>query len=162
MSIHILAEPDADDADPHEPQWVEMPELAQDDVLPAKVWEKLRDTVEERCKGEDAERRQVAAAKATSAARLRIPCAPQSRLFPPHYQPALMPLLQLEFIHSPVDGTLVVVSADEAEALDAGAGHEANAPPRGAIVGRNRFHGSPSQWTHQPSRVSGTLSPSPC
>jgi hypothetical protein len=45
-----------------------------------------------------------------------------ARLFLPHYQPALLPLLQVEFLHGLVDGGLVVAGVYNAQAFDASAG----------------------------------------
>ena len=76
--------------------------------------------------------------------------------FAPHYHAALLSLLQLEFLHCSADGTLVVVSADEAEAFEAGAVHEANAPPRRGDVHRGRLHGS-----LRSGRIDETTHPAP-
>jgi hypothetical protein len=62
--------------------------------------------------------------------------------FAPHYHAALLSLPQLEFLHCSADGTLVVVSADEAEVFEAGAVHEANAPSPRGDADRGRLHGS--------------------
>jgi len=41
-------------------------ELTRDDIIPTEVWDVLIDAVDDKCRAEDAERRRIAAAKATS------------------------------------------------------------------------------------------------
>ena len=43
-----------------EPYWVRLGDITEDDVLPNEVWDHILDAVDEKCKAEDAERRQSA------------------------------------------------------------------------------------------------------
>jgi hypothetical protein len=45
------------------PRWVEMTDLASDDLLPHEAWDAVLDAVDEQCKVEDAERRRAASLK---------------------------------------------------------------------------------------------------
>lgn len=49
--------------------WVHLEDITQNDVLPHGTWDALMDAIDEKCRAEDAERRRVAAARATSPAR---------------------------------------------------------------------------------------------
>ena len=71
--IELQAVPQEQDEDENfvdlEPYWMKLEELTRDDIIPTEVWDVLLDAVDEKCKAEDAERRRVAAARATSPAR---------------------------------------------------------------------------------------------
>jgi hypothetical protein len=68
--IDLLAVPQEQDEDGNfvdlEPYWMRLEELTRDDIIPTEVWDTLLDAVDDKCKAEDAERRRVAALKATS------------------------------------------------------------------------------------------------
>jgi hypothetical protein len=57
MTLHVLTVPHPDDTDAEEPHWVQMEDLAENDILPGEVWDRLRDAIDEKCKAEDAKRR---------------------------------------------------------------------------------------------------------
>jgi hypothetical protein len=50
-----------------EPYWVEMGDIAGNDVLPHEVWDAVIDAIDNKCKAEDAERRRVADEKRAAA-----------------------------------------------------------------------------------------------
>jgi hypothetical protein len=64
LTLHILTAPHPDDTGTEEPHWVQMEDLAEKDILPGEVWDRLRDTIDEKCKVEDAKRRRAADLKA--------------------------------------------------------------------------------------------------
>src|SRR5262245_44168317 len=71
--IEVAAAPQQDHEDGtttfETPYWVHLEDLAHNDVLPFEMWDALLDAVDDKCRAEDAERRRVAAAKATSPTR---------------------------------------------------------------------------------------------
>ena len=71
--IELLAVPQEQDEDGTfvdlEPYWMKLEELTRDDIIPTEVWDVLLDAVDDKCRTEDAERRRIAAAKATSPAK---------------------------------------------------------------------------------------------
>jgi hypothetical protein len=64
MTLHVLTVPHPDDADAEEPHWVRMEDLAEADILPDGVWDRIRDVIEDKCKAENAKRRRAAGLKA--------------------------------------------------------------------------------------------------
>jgi len=68
--IEVQAVPERDHEDGsttlETPYWVQLEDITQNDVLPHSTWDAVLDAVDEQCKAEDAERRRVAAARATS------------------------------------------------------------------------------------------------
>ena len=62
--LEVQAVPDEYDDDENvvegEPYWVRLGDITEDDVLPNEVWDHILDAVDEKCKAEDAERRQSA------------------------------------------------------------------------------------------------------
>ena len=68
--IELHAVPQEQDEDGNwadlEPYWMKLEELTRDDIIPTEVWDVLIDAVDDKCRAEDAERRRIAAAKATS------------------------------------------------------------------------------------------------
>jgi hypothetical protein len=71
--IEVLAVPEARDEDSDviadRPYWMSVEDLNRDDIVPIDVWDSLLDLVDDKCRMEDAERRRVAAARATSPAK---------------------------------------------------------------------------------------------
>src|SRR5262245_7438184 len=72
--LEILAVPEQDDDGDSvtifdKPSWTTLEDLNRDDVVPLERWDAILDLVDDKCKEEDAERRRVAAAKATSPSR---------------------------------------------------------------------------------------------
>lgn len=64
--IEVAAVPEEYDDDDNTiegtPYWIRLEDITQNDVLPRDTWDAVLDAIDEQCKREDAERRQVAAA----------------------------------------------------------------------------------------------------
>jgi hypothetical protein len=71
--IEVEAVPEEYDEDDNrvegQREWVRLEDMTKDGVVPTETWDAVLDAVDEHCKREDAERRKIATARATTPAR---------------------------------------------------------------------------------------------
>jgi len=67
ISLHVLTAlaPDPeDDPELEAPHWVQLDEFIGEDIMPPELWDRIREAIDDKCRVEDAKRRQAAGSKA--------------------------------------------------------------------------------------------------